>query len=291
MKVITAPKIHVAGAMQFFPHPDYPIPMDDGDTDLERLGAAAAKGCYDSFGANGRAVKANQRQIMESRHGSVLGHLNVSLFIEGISRGLTLELNRHASHMAISQRSTRYVDEKDSAIVLNPYYSRLWRNNGFRLCLVDDLYTLPEAKVWHLRDGYALAYHLDSDRSKAELIIDNVINPFFDQIDVYTNTVEKLLESADPSLSKTDKRKWARGIARDVLPNNLETRGIWTTNLRQWRWIIESRTERHAELEIRRLGVAIYESLKDLSPVHFEDFSYGGVVDGIPEIVPLYSKI
>ena len=69
MKIITEPTVTVVGRMVFEEHPVYKIPVDG--TDLERLGAFAAKGCYDSYGEKGRACIDNQREIIMHRHGSV----------------------------------------------------------------------------------------------------------------------------------------------------------------------------------------------------------------------------
>ena len=123
MQIITAPIATVVSRPQFVPHPTYRIP-DDGD-DATKLGSFAAKGCYDSFGANGRPNEANQHAILEHAHGSVTEHMHYSLFLEGITRGLSLELNRHRP-FNISQRSTRYTKEDDAAIVLDPYYSTIY---------------------------------------------------------------------------------------------------------------------------------------------------------------------
>lgn len=286
MKIITEPKIRVIGATQFFPHPDYPIPMDDEDTDLERIAAFAAKACYDSFGSEGRSVKDNQRQIMSGAHGSVLAHPTLNIFVEGISRGLSLELNRHAAHMGISQRSTRYVDEKDSAMVLSPYLASIWKRGNFALSDTPMNGISLDSNQWLSWDmsGSNISYN-------EQITLTTAIEAFARSEAAYISLISSLLKEADPSLSKTDKRKWARGIARDVLPSALETREVLTCGLREWRWIIESRTERHAESEIRRFGVLLYNTIKDWSPVHFEDFNTGGVVHGIPEIVPQYRKV
>lgn len=123
MNILTSPKVELVAATEFRGHTAYAIPLD-GD-DATRTCSFAAKGCYDSFGVDGRANALNQQQIISSRHGSVLEHVSATLFIEGITRALSLELNRHR-HLAISQRSTRYTAEEDCAIVLEPYYAELY---------------------------------------------------------------------------------------------------------------------------------------------------------------------
>jgi len=124
MRVILEPTVTTFSKQIFIEHPVYKIPADGNDA--VKIGAFAAKGCYDSFGENGRANEENQRQVIEHVHGSVLEHIQVGVFIEGVTRGLSLESNRHRQN-AISQRSTRYTAEEDAAIVLEPYYAELWR--------------------------------------------------------------------------------------------------------------------------------------------------------------------
>lgn len=244
MKVICEPKVTVVGHTVFVPHPDYEVPPDG--TDFERLGAFAAKGCYDSYGATGRSCTENQRTIVQHRHGSVTEHLNLTFFIEGITRGLSLELNRHRP-FAISQRSTRYTAEEDAAIVLEPYYADIYKR---RL-------TKPES-IRDVQERAALNMFLDSCA---------------DSLDSYERQVNRLMELNPHALTGFDLRKWARGKARSLLPHALETRGTWTMNIRTLRYFLESRSDLHAEEEIRRLAWYIYLAAKAFGPVYFEDYS------------------
>ena len=290
MKVILEPKVTVVSEVNFLEHPEYKVP-DDGDN-FTRLGAFAAKGCYDSFGEEGRANKDNQLAILEYRHGSVLEHLNITLFIEGITRGCSLELNRHRT-FSISQRSTRYVAEEESAIVLEPYFAQLFRthepkfyeySNRFRSKSYPDPTELLKAQhgigdsmVWkRLRDNRLLLQHLNS-QCKSVL--------------VYQDQVEELMKMNPYELEKFDLRKWARGKARNLLPHGIETRGTYTSNVRGWRWFIEARSESNAETEIRSLANKVLLALRETAPLYFEDFESREVHEDIPEWKPTYNKV
>lgn len=254
------PDVQMVGSVQFHPHIDFDIP--DCDSDPVALGAFAAKGCYDSFGKDGRDCYENQKAILQYMHGSVLEHMNVSLFITGITRALTLEMNRHR-HFAISQRSTRYTAEEDAAIVLEPYYADLYRKCD---------------------EGSATDIELD--------ILQRFIDACERSFLAYGYQVEKLLEQAPDRLKGFEKRKWARGKARNVLPHALETRVTYTGNMRAWRWFIECRSSRHAEPEIRRVAFAVWEKLLNTSyRFYVEDFAWDEEVDGIPELHPMYNKV
>lgn len=256
MKIITEPTVRVVAHTVFVGHDTYRIPAD-GD-DAIRTCAFAAKGCYDSYGEDGRANAANQATIIESGHGSVLEHFSISLFVEGVTRGLSLEMNRHR-HFAISQRSTRYTAEEDAAIVLDPYYARLFA--------LDGVLTDEESEI--------LNGHIGSCRlAVAE----------------YQSEVERLIALNPAGLKGTALRKWARGKARNVLPHALETRGTWTGNLRTWRHFLEMRSSRHAEAEIRRLAAAVWEAVEPIAPLYFADYSME-IIDSLPEFTTAYRKV
>lgn len=277
MKVITEPKITVISVPTFIEHPEYKIP-DDG-THAEKLGAFAAKGCYGSYGKDGRANIANQKVIIESKHGSVTEHSNFSIFTEGITRGCSLEINRHRG-LSISQRSTRYTSEEDAAIVLDPYYASLFKKYDF----------------YHEPPGYMYRCRVVPKRTEfIEVIEMNLIKSHLDtvqnalmQYEVEINDLERL----NPlKLKGTELRKWCRGKARNVISHDLETKATYTANIRTWRWIIELRTEKHAEAEIRRWANLLLYTLRPYAPTYFEDFENIGEYDGIPQWKPIHSKI
>jgi thymidylate synthase (FAD) len=272
MKIITKPKVTVVAKQVFLGHPDYLIP-DDGN-DAVKIGAFAAKGCYDSFGENGRANEKNQSAILEHAHGSVLEHINYTLFVEGITRGLSLESNRHRQ-LAVSQRSTRYTAEEDAAVVLEPFYAYLYEK--YETFLNDPtLDDISGVDNFNLDELNLLAMHLNSLDGSFE---------------AYQRDVTMLMKMNPLNLTGFDLRKWARGKARNLLPHALETRITYTGNLRAWRWFIESRSDKHAEPEIRRLAVEIYRVLNEEVPVYFSDFEVSEVYDGIDVLTPKYRKV
>jgi len=272
MKIITQPKVEIVGYTVFKEHPTYKIPPDG--TDMERLGAFSAKGCYDSFGVDGRSVAENQREVLEHKHGSVLEHSSVSVFLEGITRALTLELNRHRP-FSISQRSTRYTQEEDSAIVLEPYYAKIW-----------DMYKLH----WLELTNTVLVPKEYGDQPSVQLV-KGFVESCGNSISEYQKEVELLMKLNPNGLKGFALRKWSRGKARNILPHALETRGTWTMNMRAWRWFVEVRSNRAAEPEIRRLAEIIFNKLITVAPLYFEDFHLTEIVDDIPEWQPKLSKV
>lgn len=277
MQIITQPTVTIVGTPQFHPHPVYEIPPDGSDA--VQLCSFAAKGCYDSYGANGRSNEANQQAILEHAHGSVLEHAHVSLFIEGITRGLSLELNRHRS-FNISQRSTRYTKEDDAAIVLDPYYASLYNRYG-----ASRRFSNGQWEWSTILQGTS-----DTEANEATVLSD-FLTASDRAIQSYTSQVHAL-EALNPlQLTGFDLRKWARGKARNLLPHGLETRGTWTNNLRGFRWFVESRSDRHAEPEIRVLADVVLRTLLAATPVYFDDFTIVEVYDDIPVWRPTHRKV
>ena len=292
VKVILEPKVTVVSEVNFLEHPEYKVP-DDGDN-FTRLGAFAAKGCYDSFGEEGRANKDNQLAILEYRHGSVLEHLNITLFIEGITRGCSLELNRHRT-FSISQRSTRYVAEEESAIVLEPYFAQLFRelepkidrySNRFRAAS----YPSPMEVLRSREEVGGVDNAIAQKLQKSRLLLQH-LNSQCESISKYEQQVEELMIMNPYELEKFDLRKWARGKARNLLPHGIETRGTYTSNIRGWRWFIEARSESNAETEIRSLSNKVLLALQNVAPLYFQDFESSEDHEGIPEWKPTYNKV
>jgi len=272
MRIITEPTVELISRTEFLGSTTFDIP-EDGDQ-YTRLGSFAAKVCYDSKGKAGRPNVENQRAVLEHRHGSVLEHINFGLYITGVTRGLTLELNRHRS-FAISQRSTRYTAEEDASIVLDPYYTSLYTKYGhFTSAPVeDDISGVEDCNMGELR------------------LLDGHLTSLRDSFNAYRNEVERLTTLNPNNLSGFELRKWCRGKARNLLPHSLESRGVWTNNVRGWRWFIESRSDAHAEPEIRRLADRVLCVLYKEAPLYFGDFSSSHTVDGIPVWIPTYHKV
>lgn len=258
MQILTRPSVHLLSAPTFYPHPEYTLPPYSSAG--EALIAHAGKGCYDTYGTEGRSIADHIGRIIDTRHGSVLEHANVSFFIAGISRACSHEIVRHRAGMAYSQRSTRYTKEDDAAIVLEPYLASLHARMPNEL-------TIEEHEELH--------EHIISCQS---------------QIIIYSRQVEKLTKLNPRNLKDVALRKWARGIARNVLPHALETRMTMTGNLRAWRNFIELRSAPDAEAEIRRLAEAIFVHLEARFPLVFHDYVREEVLGFLHFKTP-YSKV
>jgi thymidylate synthase (FAD) len=88
----------------------------------------------------------------------------------------------------------------------------------------------------------------------------------------YVALVEQLMERYAWVPDRVHRRKMAREAARGVLPNSTETKIVVTGNARAWRTMLELRSSEGAELEIRRLAVAVLRLLQAEAPGFFSDF-------------------
>ena len=79
---------------------------------------------------------------------------------------------------------------------------------------------------------------------------------------------------------KTLRRKMARQAARSVLPNATETKIFFTGNARALRHFIELRGSEHAEIEIRKVAVAVLRIMQKEAPSVFADYTLEPLADG-----------
>jgi thymidylate synthase (FAD) len=79
---------------------------------------------------------------------------------------------------------------------------------------------------------------------------------------------------------KTLRRKKAREAARSVLPNATETKIFVTANARALRHFIEMRGDAAADVEIRKVAVAVLKLLQEESPNLFGDYTVTELPEG-----------
>ncbi len=96
----------------------------------------------------------------------------------------------------------------------------------------------------------------------------------------YDALVAGLIENYSGEPDKTLRRKLARQAARSVLPNATETKIFVTGNARALRHFIELRGSEHADVEIRKVAVAMLEILQRESPSLFGDYTLVPLADG-----------
>jgi thymidylate synthase (FAD) len=109
--------------------------------------------------------------------------------------------------------------------------------------------------------------------------------------EAYVKLAEKLTEKFADEPEKTLRRKMARQAARSVLPNATETKIFVTANTRALRHFIEMRGSRHADVEIRKLAIALLRVCQQEAPHLFGDYELVTLPDGTHEASTPYRKV
>ncbi len=262
MNIITEPKVYLVtrpsvdwGVVNEFLADEGLPPGISGSLrtsdDSEATVEISARLCYMSFAKGRKDIEDFINNLLSSGDGSVLEHVNYGFVFTGISRSLSHELVRHRAGFAYSQRSQRYVDESEPGFVVPP--------------------ALMDA-------------HEDSVAYKTML-------SGFEEATKSYNRVVEMLNGTFPGKPSTDRRKKIRQTARAVLPNATETKMFVTGNVRAWRHFIEQRASPFADLEIRRLAIAVLEVLQEEATLLFQDFTISDHHDGTRIAVPKYGKV
>jgi thymidylate synthase (FAD) len=216
--------------------------------------------CYRSW-RKGRGNADYIANVQAMGHGSVFEHASMAFQLTGVSRSLTHELIRHRVGTAYSQESQRYVDAKDIRFVVPP--------------LIANSYD-PEA-------GESVAFKLMMKfRESCQRSLDDYIE--------IQPLLKELCEQAHAAATAgdvkvaTSAQKRANEAARAVLPNATETRLLFTVNLRQMFHMLTLRGGEPADLEIRRLAVALLDNCRDYAPNFFNALEKYVGNDGLEEI-------
>ncbi len=180
-----------------------------------------------------------------------------SLYLVG-SRGFSHEMVRHGDFTAISQRSTRYVDESESPWVEHPLISEFCRDYAKRFA----------------NDPEVLANLSDENP---------VIGMARKQYDRCTKELEAWLLAR--GVDRTSARKQARGAARGYLGNALQTEMIFSASVAQWKRILRQRACAAADAEIREIACkALGELKRSRYGESFAGFELRQSPDGIGQI-------
>jgi thymidylate synthase (FAD) len=107
----------------------------------------------------------------------------------------------------------------------------------------------------------------------------------------YKELADRLAEKFKDLGDRTLRRKKAREAARSVLPNATETKIFVTANARAWRNFIEQRGDAAADVEIRRLAIAVLELLQRAAPNLFGDYSLIDLPEGGRAVKTAHRKV
>lgn len=175
----------------------------------------------------------------------------VSMFMKG-SRGFSHEQVRHGDRTAISQRSTRYVNESESAWVHHPLMQKYWDE--------------PDM-VGNASKALTTLLIRDAQRTYSAIVKD-----------LKSWLIER-------GVDKLNARKQARGAARGYLGNALQTEMIFSASVAQWKRMIRLRCSPYADAEIRIIFADVVRELKaSRHASSFQNFKLVDSPDGIGQV-------
>ncbi len=210
------------------------LEFEDGQDLIEFAGRL----CYESWDLPNENTKTNDKyieNIIDHGHESVLEHVSVTFYVEGVSRNLSHELIRHR-HLSFSELSQRFVDMSDANFVVPPIFRNEAGGIG-PLCHITDY-----PSEWGGPEGNPLVMY------------------------------EEMVEQAQGDFFRgRTSRKRAREGARAYLPSGMETKFVVTGNLRAWRDVLKKRDSEHADAEMQLFAKEIKRQLLKEYPDVFAD--------------------
>lgn len=258
--LIAETKLDPIGRAQLLEFLGVPAWETDAWSDAEELCEIAGKSCYLSFSTdlNKNLTRVGTRSnrdylqagIIATKHGSVLEHATVTFAFMDVSRVFTHELVRHRPGSAYSQVSGRYV-----------------RTDELR-------YFTPAV----IQQGSA------EQTSRALAIFDKA----FDAMEGWVRELEAVF--ADQLMVDFAVKKKLTSAFRRIVGNGAANHIIATFNHRTLRHLIEVRTSRHAEEEIRLAFNEVFRLVHTRFPALYADARVENV-DGYDEVTFATSKV
>ena len=226
----------------------------DAVTGAEKLVEVMGRGCYNSYavGLNANVTKVRQgnasyiKNILESKHGSVLEHATDSYMIF-CSRAVTHQIVRARVGVAYSQASLHFI----RIDALSSWFPAVFEDHP----RVDEIRALYKSKF--------------EDLEVAQLELAKLVD-----IDAQPFHVKKALTTAMRRLS----------------PIGLETMLGITAKHRSFRWMIEQRTSRFNDQEIRLVFGLVFAQQSERYPTIYADAKVERI-DGFDEVVFSNSKV
>lgn len=218
---------------------DWPIPLSGPDEELliEVMGRLCYRSWAPGLNPNVTRIRTDSAEYLEnllrSKHGSVLEHVQISFIFHNVSRVFTHELVRHRVGTAISQESMRYVRLTDIPVWIPPSLSS------------------------ELDAHEALEFALDVARTMD--VLERVQAKWSDTLEL------------DTSKSFEHKKRMTSALRRFFSPTGVATSIGFSFNVRELRWVIQQRTSLAAEEEMRIMFKDVAEMMVRDFPYLFGD--------------------
>lgn len=259
--------LNTEGVVDFLNHQGVPDWATDTDSPAEWLVEIAGRRCYQSWETENKSASESNpnltkvrtgnkeylENILKSGHGAVIEHAYVTYAFEDVSRVFTHEIVRHRL-CNFSQESLRFVRPTS----LKAYFPEVFKSLHYPVS--GEVRDLFEKTFIHLED-------------------------------VQRQLVD-LLGMDDTAKLFEDKKKLQSSMRR-LMPIGMCTGIIVTANHRNWRHMIQMRTSKHCEEEMRKVFAMVAEDLHHSFPNLYQDQRVHKVSHqiGSPEYYYQYGRV
>lgn len=260
MQIIRQPRVTLIARQEFI-HPEHIRWHSDSEVPAQALTEFAGRLCYLSFGADAG---------LEGGHRTIGGRTTNDAYLENILKvkhGSVLEHGVWTMLIeGVSRALTHELVRHRAGFGFSQLSQRYVDESEIGFVVPPEIAEGTKAfEVWERSCGEALA--------------------------AYQEILTELITQIGDQGTATMRKKRARQAARSVLPNSAETKIVVTGNARSWRHFVEMRGSGTADVEIRRLAVALLRVLHGEAPNIFGDLTIVDDGDGTEVIRTDYSKV
>jgi thymidylate synthase (FAD) len=260
MQIIRQPRVTVIARQQFTPPPHINW-KSDSDVAGEALAEFAGRLCYLSFGEDAG---------LEGGHKSIPGRTTNQAYLANILNTKHGSVLEHAVWSCLIEGVSRTLT-----------HELVRHRAGFGFSQLSQRY-VDESNI-----GFVLPPEIEEGTRAFDIWVRACEN----SLSSYRELLSEMTSQVGDSGSATMRKKRARQAARSVLHNCAETKIVVTGNARAWRHFCEMRGAANADVEIRKLAVAVLQTLQGEAPHIFGDMQLGDNEDGVPVIVTGHSKV
>ena len=260
MQIIRQPRVTLI-ARQEFVYPGHIRWESDSEVPAQVLTEFSGRLCYLSFGADAG---------LEGGHKTIGGRTTNESYLENILRVKHGSVLEHAAWTllieGVSRALTHELVRHRAGFGFSQLSQRYVDESSIGFVPPPELAEGTRAfEVWSRACGEALA--------------------------AYREILEEVTRQVGDEGSATMRKKRARQAARSVLPNAAETKIVVTGNARAWRHFVEMRGSATADVEIRKLAVAVLGLLQAEAPSIYGDLRIIPQDDGSEVVETEYSKV
>jgi thymidylate synthase (FAD) len=260
VRVLREPRVTLIARQQFLP-PAHIRWQSDSDVPGQALTEFAGRLCYTSFGEDSG---------LEGGHKTIQGRTTNQAYLTNILRTKHGSVLEHAVWSLLLEGVSRSLTHELVRHRAGMAYSQLSQR------FVDEsdiAFVLPP----EIEEGTPA---FESWRSACEASLVG-----------YRELLGSVSDAVGDEGPATLRKKRVRQAARSVLPNAAETKIVVTGNARAWRHFVEMRASPGADVEIRRLAIAVLRVLQEEAPNIFGDLKISAEPDGTEVVSTEFGKV